>query len=353
MMERSEHLVPLKAKLWSDNSNPIWLASSLKLYRNISNYCFPFKLDQEEGHQLLNLLSKSILKLDSLLHPHFLNFRNIDPVGKEFLYEHFLSIPSYSEGGQNEGCIFDDNGKVIFLINIKDHLQIQKIDTSSNIESCFNEMVLIENEIGKAFDFAYSARFGFLTSNLRKCGTGFELRVYLHLPMLIQLKKIDEVIKNEVDDMILIDALRGQRESFEADIVILQNRSTIGLSEEEIIKTVSDAAFKLIAQEKTLRSHLEKDDEMHIKNLVSRAYALAFHSYEFETLEALNTISLCKLGIDLGWIEGLNHQILNELLFHVQRGHLLVSFNDLKQEEISHKRAEILHKTFKMSKLLI
>jgi protein arginine kinase len=72
------------------------------------------------------------------------------------------------------------------------------------------------------------------------------------------------------------------------------------------------------------------------------------HSYQIEAVEALNAISLLKLGVDLRWVLGITMEQLNLLFFNCRRAHLLCQFKEkIPQEEILHKRAEFIHKTLK------
>ena len=62
----------------------------------------------------------------------------------------------------------------------------------------------------------------------------------------------------------------------------------------------------------------------------------------------MSALSLLKLGIDLNWIRGITHPQINDLLFKCRRAYLLVAEdNHLTQEEVSHKRSELLHRYLK------
>jgi protein arginine kinase len=86
---------------------------------------------------------------------------------------------------------------------------------------------------------------------------------------------------------------------------------------------------------------------------VSRAYALLTHSYQIEEIEALNALSVLKLGVDLEWVKGVTTEALNALFFSCRRSHLLTHFKEeIKQEELAHKRAEFIHKTINKASLI-
>jgi protein arginine kinase len=88
---------------------------------------------------------------------------------------------------------------------------------------------------------------------------------------------------------------------------------------------------------------------------VSRAFGILIHSYRIETRETLNEIGLVKLGVDLGWVEGVTPADLNHLMFHCRRAHLLTSLKEpeIPQDQVPHKRAEFIHATLKNAKLKI
>lgn len=353
MSKSNDFVNQLEKKPWKENNNPIWLASSLKFYRNVSNFLFPQKLDESKKKQLLGLISKAAIPSTVFQNPLFLDSSDLVPLEKQFLYDHFLSPESFHEVGSNEGFIIDDSGLFFIQINDKDHIQIQKIDTSCDIEACLNDLILIENDIGKSLNYAFNNRFGFLTSDIYHAGTGFKGHAYLHVPALIHTGKIKEVLNSQLDNVIAYRGMRGEVSDFVGDIITLYNQSTIGLSEEDILNSLRSVSTKIMVAEKTLRSHFDQELEAQIKTKVSRAYGLAFHSYEFNAIESLNALSLCKLGIDLNWISGIDHKTLNNLLFNSNREHLLSLYKNLKQEEVPHKRAELIHESFKNTKLMI
>jgi protein arginine kinase len=92
-----------------------------------------------------------------------------------------------------------------------------------------------------------------------------------------------------------------------------------------------------------------------MKDQISRAYGLILHSYQLQTKEALNALSLIKLGIDLDWIDGITDRELNALFFQCRRAHLseILGVHLTDPQEISRKRAEYVHKHIQSIRLKI
>ena len=348
------HPILLQERPWANNENKVWLASSINLYRNFEKFKFPIKLDSDRKHQMISLASNHLLKTKLLSHPELIPVEEMSPTEKEFLVEHFLSPQSFHQAHSGEGFILDDTGEFLASLNIQNHIHFELIDTRGDLESSWNRIVTIETELGKTIPYTFSPKFGFMTSNPRQCGTGFLLTVFLQPSALIHTGKIDEVIERLTTNDIALTGLQGDPNKIIGDIFAVHNRRMLGVTEENIISIIRIFTTKLLVEENGARSALRKEENPEVMDKVSRAYAVLMHSYQMETIEALDAISLLKLGVDLGWIEGITIAELNHLFFNCRRGHLLSRYeNELVSEEIPHKRSEFIHDSLKKLKLKI
>lgn len=316
---------------WSDNPNNIWIASTLNLYRNLARYLFPPRLEADGQKRVLDLLSKALLSSEAANNPHFVRAEAVEPLEKEFLYEHFLTPRAFQQAMEGEGFLTDGTGQIFAIINVRDHLQLQLINCRDPLEQAWNRLAELEASVSRTLDFAYSQRFGYLTADPQLCGTGLVVQIFLHLPALSHTQGLDLVQEEEVDSQ----AIAG-------DILTLRNRCTLGLSDEDIIQLMQTCALKLMVKEKGARRAMREETAM--KDRISRALGILTHSYQQETAETWGALSLLKLGIDLGWVSGVTHPQLNGLLFASQRAHLVANCGqEVEAPDIPHKRAELLH----------
>lgn len=341
-------------KPWVDNHNDIWLASTLSLFRNIDSFKFPGKMTAERRKQVLPLLSKELVKSPDLDRPVFISAEEISPIEKEYLVEHFLSTFGYQGTHAGEGFIIDQSGQFLSTLNIHDHLHLHMIDVKGELEKSWNHLVKIEMQIGNSFAFAFSPRFGFLTSNPENCGTALHLSLFLQPTALIHSEKIEEFIEANSDGGFNITGLQGNPEEIIGDVLKIQNQYTLGLNEENILSSLRAFATKLVVEEGRIRNEIKNQESAIIKDKVSRAFGVLIHSYQIDPIEALDAISLLKLGSELDWLEGANTASLNELFFNCRRAHLFHNFGEnISQDELPHKRAEFIHKALKNIKLKI
>lgn len=338
--------------LWSSNDNTVWLASTFNLFRNIEKFKFPAKLDEDRRKQILALLSKELLSIEGFKQPAFIKAEELSSLQKEYLTEHFLSSQNLHSAGIGEAFIFDDHGEKMVCLNLRNHLQFEYIDIRGDLENTWNQLLKVETQLGKVITYAFTPSFGFLTADLTTCGTALTVSVYLQLSALIHSDRIDDVLEKLVDESFEVSGIQGSPTEIIGDILVIQNNYTLGLSEENIVSSIRSISTKLLVEEHSARNQIKHKDDPEIKDKISRAFGILMHSYQIEAVEALNAISLLKLGLDLGWLEGSTIAELNQLFFNCRRAHLLCQHPEkLSQEEIPHKRAEFIHKTLKNTKV--
>lgn len=341
-------------KPWNENQNNIWLASTVSLYRNIEKFKFPGKLEPERKKQIVSLLSKEVIKLLQDRKPSIFNAEDLSTLQKEFLVEHFLSIHNFHQAHSGEAFIIDETGEFLAVLNIQDHLHLQLIDYHGEIEKTWNKLRAIETEIGKQISYAFSQKYGFLTADYTQCGTAFSVAIFLQVPGLVHINKIDDVLEKIADESFLVTGIQGNPTEIIGDVIMVQNNYTLGTTEENIIASMQAFATKIVNEESQARAKMQNEMNGEIKDKVSRAFGILVHSYQIEAIEALNALSLIKLGIDLKWITGLKLEEVNSLFFNCRRAHLLHYYGEkIKQDEILHKRAEYIHQNLHNVRLTV
>lgn len=343
-------------KPWQNNDNNIWLASTINLHRNIQKFNFPNKLNTDRRKQVVSLLSKEILALDTLKNPTLIRAEEIGPLEKEFLVEHFLSNDNFIQAHSGEAFIVDDTGQFLASFNLRDHLHLQLIDCKGELESSWNKLLKIETTIGQNISFAYNSKYGFLTADMGNCGTALIVSIYLQLPALVHTEKLDEILEKNADESIALFGIQGDPTEIIGDVLVVQNNYSLGVTEETIISNLRTFTTKMLVEENSARNAIRASNNADIKDKVSRAFGILTHSYQIDAIEALNAISLLKLGVETGWVVGITRESINHLFLNCRRSHLLSQFpekTNLSQEEIIHKRAEFIHKTLAETRLTI
>jgi len=347
-MSESSPLPPaiLEQTPWHTPQDPIHLASSLTLRRNLSAHLFPHKLSHEERSGVTTLIKEALLASPHVTAPIFLNHAELASRDKEMILEHFL----LQGRNMGEASVIDQSGEFLALINNADHLFLQQMIPSTQWQERWERLNRLEESLSPLLNYAFHQTFGYLTCDPNFAGTALEAKAYLHLPLLVHLDQLDECVAGKF----ALKSIKQIPEGYIGDLVILENRQMRGQKEEDLLRNLFDMAEKLTAREGNLRKEMKSKPSPQLHDKIARAFGLLTNSTQLHAKETLDSISLLLLGLDLDAIKGVERSQLFDLYFLSRRAHLIHHLSqDIKPEDLPHSRSDLLHKTLEGATLHI
>lgn len=318
------------------------------MHRNLDPFPFPSHMTEAQREQTFQTITSSILP--HLKHGKALTHKELTPHAKEFLFEHFILSEGFEQFDPGRGMIVDDSCAFLGLINVEDHIHIHLFEKSRNWDEAYTKLSHLDSEIGRSMEFAFSDRFGHLTSDPMVCGTGLVVQTFLHCPALIHTGKFTDSAE-ELGHEVTIRGL-GQEDEFIADLVLIENKFKLGVSEPDILKVVHTAALMLAEKEEKARKDLKNDGITEVKDMVCRAFGILKHAHTLHIEETLTSLSLFELGKDLGWVQGADDLSFKKSFFSTRRAHLHHDLNEdksLPKDELILKRASLIQEKLKSS----
>jgi len=277
---------------------------------------FPAKMTKATKEQTLKVLTESLKSFPEVKNLQFISMADLSPQEKALFFEHYMIKSPPEETRPAEGVFIADG--FLALINIGDHLTLELIENTREWESVSDLISNLETHLSKSLNFSFSGNFGFLTSNFEECGTGLIVESYIHVPALIHMEKRNDPL-SDLDEKISLSGFLDDSELV-GDIALISNTFKLGVSEDDIIQAVHEAATSLTHEEASRRVELKEKGCPQMRDQVAKAFGLLKYSYLLETTEALSALSLIQLGSDLGWVKGDVH--FSSLFFNCQDAHL-------------------------------
>lgn len=318
----AKYNAPVFERPWEKNKNSIWLASTLRLHRNIDKFNFPQHLDDEKRRVVLDLLSDTIKSAPDLEKVSILPTDMLSPIDREFLEEHFLVFDSARNGQHGQAYMTDASETLLIQCNTRDHLELHIVEPNGELEKALERLIKIEQHVEKRLPFAFSRLFGYLTSDPCLSGTALVVDAYLHIPALIHLGEPLQKLNGDQHEGLIFTSIQGNPDDLIGDLLVLRNRWTNGVSEEAILSSVRNTVLQTIMEEKQARTQLSQGRDDRLVDRISRAIGTLQNSFAIDTTEALRALSLVKVGIEIGWIKGMSVESVNELFFDCRRAHL-------------------------------
>src|SRR5207302_8125546 len=122
----------------------------------------------------------------------------------------------------------------------------------------------------------------------------------LHLPGIVLSELINQVIQAVSKIGLAVRGLYGEGTEAMGNLFQISNQTTLGEKEEEIIARLTKVIETIIEKEHDARQVLIQRKSNTLSDQIGRAYGVLTFAHAMSSKEALNLLSIIKLGIDLG-----------------------------------------------------
>lgn len=321
----------------------IVISSRIRLARNLAQFPFVNRADEPTRERIEALLHGHLQQLDTRRHLTYVRVSQLESLDRQFLVERQLISREHAESHGQCGVTFSDEENVSVMVNEEDHLRIQVLRSGLALTDCWKEINQIDDLIEEQVTYAYDKDLGYLTACPTNVGTGIRVSVMLHLPALVLTKEIQKVFQALQKIGLAVRGLYGEGSQAMGDFYQISNQITLGKSEEDLIKTVSEVVPNIIGFERKVRTALVKDDREKLHDQISRAYGILKNAQTISSEETMHLLSSVRLGINLGLIDDLEIPAVNELFIQTQPAHL---------QKILHERLESAERNVIRAKFL-
>ncbi|MEN6405182.1 MAG: protein arginine kinase [Thermoguttaceae bacterium] len=310
---------------WLRGAGPesdIVISSRIRLARNLADFPFISRATPQDRSRIEATLHDRILAIAAETDVLYVNVAQLDKVDRQLLVERHLISREHAEGQGERAVAIDRNEKYSLMINEEDHLRIQSLQSGLNLEEVWERINRIDDLIEEKVTYAFHDRLGYLTACPTNVGTGMRVSVMLHLPALVITRQIDRVFRSLQKINLAVRGLYGEGSQAMGDFYQISNQVTLGRTESELIRQVSDIVPVIIDYERQARDFLIKESQENLHDRVSRAYGILRTAQTISSEETMHLLSSVRMGVNLGLIRDLNIPAINELFLRTQPAHL-------------------------------
>jgi len=338
---------------WMKGTGPesdIVISSRVRLARNLRSNAFPILATNRQSEEVLEKV-RGVMDAEEwkeLGRFEFVELDRLDELGKRVLVEKHLISPNHAEESRNGAVILSDNEGISIMVNEEDHLRIQCLFPGLQLKEAWELASRIDDIFESRLDYAYDEKRGYLTSCPTNVGTGIRASVMLHLPGLALTQQIGRIVHAITQVGLAVRGIYGEGSEALGNLFQISNQITLGQSEEEIIANLRNVVRQIIEHERGARRKLVAESKERLRDRISRSLGILAHAFVMDSKEAAQRLSDVRLGIDLGFIQGIAPQVVNELTVMTQPGFLQqFAGGKLAPEERDVRRAELIREKLK------
>ncbi|HWR61300.1 MAG TPA: protein arginine kinase [Clostridia bacterium] len=333
-------------KGWIKGNGPhsdIILSSRIRLARNLDGIPFPAGLDTEKSAAVLEKVRGSLLKSTSPVKFSDYVMKELPPVERQFLVERHLISPGLAKNGTDGAALISEDETLSIMVNEEDHIRIQAILPGLQIKKSWELASGIDDELEQGLEYAYNENWGYLTSCPTNVGTGMRASVMVHLPALNITGNMSKILQAVAHIGLTIRGIYGEGTDMVGNIFQISNQITLGRAEEEIVENLTAVTRQIIDKEKEARKVLIGNNRIQIEDKIWRSWGIMQNARVMNSQECMKLLSDIRLGVDMGIIENIPQQLLNEIMIETQTASMQkMSGRELSPAERDIIRAEMV-----------
>lgn len=335
-----------KGSDWLRSEGPhhqIVVSSRVRLARNLAGVPFPGWAKKAERMETLEKIRAKVEALPEMAEAYSFSCQDLTALEKQVLVERHLISREHAAKGAGSAVVMNRRQTLSIMLNEEDHLRMQSIRAGLQLKAAFKAINKVDSELEQSVDFAFDPVLGYLTACPSNVGTGMRASAMLHVPGLVLSEQINQVIQAVNKIGLAVRGLYGEGTEALGNLFQISNQITLGEREEEIIERLQKVILQIIEHEKNARQTLLQQRSNTLLDQIGRSYGTLRYAYGMGSKEALNLLSMVKLGCDLGFYPEERQHVVDALFMETQPAHLQKgSQKKLATEERDTLRASII-----------
>lgn len=323
--------------------NAVVLTSRIRLARNLHLAPFPGWATAEQRRSAMDLLLPVIQNLPPMKDAFAQSLSGLTSVQKQVLVERHLISREHAARTEGSAAVIERRQSLSIMVNEEDHLRMQSIRPGLNFRVAFDALNEVDDALQQHLQFAFDRKLGYLTTCPTNLGTGMRASAMLHLPALVLSDQIGQVL-NAIGRMgLAVRGLYGEGTESLGNLYQISNQSTLGETEMQIIERLERVIAQVALHESNARLKLLEDDALMLHDKMGRSFGILQHAWLIDSKEALNHLSILRMGANLGFFPHETVRLCDNLLMEIQPAHLqLQRGKKLSPEQRDERRAQII-----------
>ncbi len=328
---------------WLCGSGPesdVVVSTRVRLARNLADAPFVARSDARGQERVVEAVRWALENSGAGAAGRFVDDEMLTPERCAWFVERHLASPDFCASSARRGLWLSEDESFSLMVNEEDHLRFGALASGLDFPSAFSRAAGLDEKLEAELQYAFSPAFGFLTACLSNLGTAMRASVLVHLPALVLARDIEKVLRGVNSVGLTVRGLHGEGSETRGNFFQISNQKTVGVTESEIIETVTTAVRETVGHERAAREYLMHNARVEVEDKVFRSLALLRGARILTSREAVNLLATVRVGIALGIINELDYGRVMRLLVLVRPASLQAALGEtLGAHERDERRA--------------
>lgn len=313
------------------------ISSRIRFARNFEGYPMGSRLTDEKAEEMIAAVGAALGDGYKKI-----AYSNLSPLEAQSYAEGHYVSPDFAAAKNKRALILGEADNISVMVCEEDHLRIQCIEPGFALEEAYQKAVAVDDKIDAAMTYAYDETLGYLTHCPTNLGTGMRASVMLFLPALTMNRRISQITAQLAKLGITVRGMYGEGSEALGCLYQISNQITLGVSEEDMIKKLTDLVGQTVELERGARSSLYSDNTDALTDRILRSYGVMKYAHMISSEEFMKLWADVRLGVALGIIseDEMSYDRLGELSVAVMPATLALTSGAQDEKSRDIARAE-------------
>jgi protein arginine kinase len=300
---------------WYNTSGPesdVVISSRIRFARNLAGYPFTSRLNEQSARNVIIDVTAALTGGDKRY--KIIDFSQLAPSEARSYVENHSVSPEFIDSRLPRALITDADEGVAVMICEEDHIRLQVLRPGFALREAYDKACELDDRLSMGVDIAWDENLGYLTHCPTNLGTGMRASVMMFLPAMTLNKQIGALAASLGKLGLTMRGLYGEGSEADGFMYQISNQVTLGITEENTLKKLSDVVSQIISRERQLRASMMSDAPDRITDTVMRSVGALRYAHMMSSEEFLRHFAYVRLGISLGIVKDITYEKLGNLL---------------------------------------
>ncbi|MBX6350453.1 MAG: protein arginine kinase [Clostridia bacterium] len=299
------------------------LSSRVRLARNLADTPFPPQMTPDLAERTKERVARAFEGWrDREGRPlRLIEIARLSPLDRQVMVEKHLTSPLHVRQEAGALLLSADEATSI-MINEEDHVRFQCLAPGLDLAPALERALRLDQYGEECLPWAYDEDWGYLATCPTNVGTGLRASVMAHLPAIALSNQLQGILLALSNAGLTARGLYGEGSEAHGHLFQISNARTLGRSEGEIVQQMESAVRQVVERERSLRELMASQMGDQLADRVWRAYGILANARSISSAEAMELLSLLRLGVDLHIVPQVDPGIFNELIVLTRPGFL-------------------------------
>ncbi len=292
------------------------ISTRARLVRNLADFPFSVKMTDDDKERIKSLVYDAFSGAPEW---KFLDLAQISEPGKQILRDKNIldedcgaAVINYSD---ESACC---------LVNGIEHIKLISFTSGLDCEKAMEIVYKTDEFLQEKLQFAASMDFGYLTSQIKDCGTGLKFSVRIFIPSIVLSGQFESIVSLVKSKKLTIKPVFKSEQIADFSNCLFDVCTTCCAEGTELdqMAGIHSVVSVILKTERKIRSDFADNNPTVVLNFFKQSWARAMYSLLLSYEEAVSIISAVKWGLQLKLVKGITETELNSLYYRVKDGHL-------------------------------